>query len=136
MTAKAMPGVCSNCGGTLCGRVEPLIAIHCRRHKVSNAVHHSDGTYAHEHCARPSLGRQPTLVEVKGCEGCWLMNDDPHGDYNTCGHGASPTDNDVRVYTLLAERQPADRPGWCPLLEDGRPNAGVRIVAIIEEVEG
>lgn len=107
---------CRNCLEALCEQA--IRWPDCGHGPMREAIyaHHRGnilitGLAAHEHCTRPKV------VMVEGCGGCWLMNDDPHGDYADCGHEDSPSDNDVRKYTLNAAHRPAHRPEWCPLLK-------------------
>ena len=117
----ANPGVCSHCREALC---DNKTATEYCLNGATTAPHHTDGP-ANAACTRAKL------VEVKGCRDCLLTGHAGHeGGMISCRHPAAPTPNDVWCYYWRDVE--ASRPPLCPLLDDGKPNAGVRIVAEVE----
>ena len=113
---KPPPKMCLHCGDVLC------VATQGCAHYIA-LLHHQTGGRVNKYCTRAKL------VEVKGCEDCfrrryiedlqaWRCQIDPRpggASFLISGDYRSP---------------PIGFPSECPLLDkDGKPNAGVKIVA-------
>ncbi len=118
----AKPDVCSNCRAELCDGCRPT---HPSKHWLDDGVHHSAAlnlSLAHAACTRAKL------VEV------------PPGWAGACPlwRGIGPTARDTmgvcRLDSDISCAGDEPLPSGCPLTDDdGKPNAGVRIVAIKED---
>jgi len=119
-SVKPTPAVCSNCGEGLCGMSPALKRCkHGYGFMESRGAHHNDSSPAHERCTRAKL------IGVRGCFECHWPRVNDWGQLWCSLSGDDDDGINLEEYV-----EPNPMPPECPLLKDGKPGPGVRIVAV------
>ena len=115
------PEVCSHCGDALC------VATRGCAHYIALSHHQTGGGHVNEHCTRAEL------VKVRDCG---PLRDDGCPWWHRANGGLVYCDlADLHILPSLKVGLPTNQLKGgkaCPLMEDGKPGPGVKIVAIKE----